>query len=286
MKTPILRNELSPNRLTTLLLIGLGLAGALLAPSQATAQNWHANQLAPNADWRDYFRAFNREDFTGAEPTVSVVNNPTYSKVWRINKPVGAKRAEFSRPEINDSDYSYQNNTRYYIGFRTRFKVMNSITRQDEGIAVFQFKTQGNLQQYYPFTMDWNPKTKEHQLALHGVVGSGSVASHKVVVWRQILQEDQWTSLVIGFNYSSDPNLGWVSIWRNGVKQTLGNLESGGNYSITKWGDNKRQAFHRTKDGYNYCKWGAYNEASRKYHMRVELSDLRLTPAMSTSKPW
>lgn len=259
-----------------------------IAAGQVSAQYWYANPDASGAVWRDYFKNFNQEDNGGTNPSVNIVNNSTYGKVWRINKPAGAKRAEFSRAQINGVDYDFDAGDTYYVGFRFRADVLNSITREDDEVTVFQWKASGsNQRQNYPFNMEWNPLTKEYSLNLYGPTTTGqSQSSRKATVWRSTLNENQWVTIVIGFKFSTDPGAGWVSLWKNGSKQTLSDVHHGSNYSISKWGDNNRQAYHRTKDGsYTYPKWGAYNESSRKYNINVDLSDLRIDTSYSSARP-
>jgi hypothetical protein len=261
-------------------------AGSLLLAAQvASAQTWYANPDASGASWDDFFANFNTEDNGGTNPTATVVSNATYGKVWKINKPSGAKRAEFSRPQINNVDYDFNTNGTYYIGFRANYDVVNNVTLNDEGVAVFQWKSEEAGTQNYPFNMSWNPKTKELSLNLYGP-GTTSQSSRIATVWRKTVNEGTWATIVIGFKFSTDANVGWVSIWYNGSKQTLSNIETGSNYSVTKWGDSNRQAYHRTKDtAYNYAKWGAYNEASRDYNMNVLLSDLRIATSYDAARP-
>lgn len=261
---------------------------ACLAAGHASAQYWYANPDASGADWRDYFKNFNTEDNGGTTPTVSIVNNSTYGNVWRINKPAGAKRAEFSRAQLSSVDYNFVAGNTYYIGFRFRADVLNNITLEDDDVTVFQWKSAGSgMMQNYPFNMEWNPKTKEYCLNLYGPTTTGqSQSSRKATVWKSTLNENQWVTIVIGFKFSTDPGDGWVSLWKNGSKQTLSNVETGSNYSISTFGDSNRKAYHRTKDGsYTYPKWGAYNESSRKYNLNVELSDLRIDTSYSSARP-
>lgn len=265
---------------------GLVFVAALAGASSVQAQaDWYANPDASGAEWQDYFKNFNAEDYTGTKPYVDIVTDSSYGKVWRISKPSGAKRGEFSRPEVNGSDFSFQEGTTYYIGFRTKFDIRNNLTWEDEEISIFQWKTEGNGEQNYPFNMEWNPGTEKLSL---NVFGHGSYqwqSQRRVKAWETSVNEDSWVTIVIGFKYSSDPNQGWVSVWKNGSKQVLGNLETN-QYTITKFSSDKKKAYHRTKDsGYNYAKWGIYNENARPYHINNHLSDLRIDTSYSVARP-
>lgn len=269
------------------LMSGFVVAATLIgAHSAMGSADWYANPDATNAKWQDYFKNFNTEDYNNTKPTVKIVNDSRYGKVWRISKNSGAKRAEFSRPEVNGSDFNFQDGSTYYIGFRTRFDIRNNITPQDEDVTVFQWKTEGNGDQNYPFNLEWNPGTEKLSLNLFGPGSQYSQSSRRVKAWEATVRENAWVTIVIGFKFSSNANNGWVSIWKNGSKQVLGNLETGTRYSISKFSSNSKAAYHITKDtGYNYAKFGIYNEASRKYHINNYLSDIQIDTSYSEARP-
>ncbi len=280
-------NHMTPDRIVSRKLkLGLFLSAFLFAVgSLSAAPDWYADPDASGASWDDYFKNFNREDSGGTTPTASVQTDSNYGKVWRIIKPAGAKRAEFSRPEVGGSDFNFQDGQTYYIGFRTKFYVQNSEPREDEEISAFQWKTEGNGLQNYPFNMEWNPGTEKLSLNLFGP-GTTSQSSRRVKAWEGSVKDSQWVTIVIGFKYSSDANSAYVSLWKNGSKQVLGNLETGSKYSITKFSSDKKKAYHKTKDtGYNYAKWGVYNENSRPYRIYNYLSDLRIDTSYSVARP-
>ena len=267
---------------------GLALAAmaAGLASSLHAAADWYANPDASGASWDDYFKNFNTEDYTGTKPSAAIATDSTYGKVWCITKPSGAKRAEFSRPTVNGSDFNFVEGTTYYIGFRARFDVISPTTFGNDEITVFQWKTDGNGDQNYPFNMEWNPSTSKLSLNLFGPGAQYSQSSRRATVWQGTVNENQWVTIVIGFKFSTDPNVGWVSIWKNGSKQVLSDISHGTRYSISKFSSDSKAAYHRTKDtGYNYAKFGIYNESSRIYEIKDYRSDLRIDTSYSEARP-
>jgi hypothetical protein len=219
---------------------------------------------SPDKPYKDSFRLLNKEP--GEAGTAIVINDPTMGKVWSINKPAGSKRTEFART----LGYIPNEGDKVYVGWRVKVNIEGS--RNPDGAVVFQLKTEGNGNQDHPVTVGYNGTT----ITVDGVdPGTGSCISCRSKTFcGKGMKENEWTSIVLGFKFSSNAEVGYVEVWINGVKQNLIN-------------DNAdKQSKHRTIDtGEMYFKWGAYNENSRDYNITVNMDEMRVAKTYALAEP-
>jgi len=218
----------------------------------------------PNKPLTDSFRQLNTEP--GEEGTATVVNDSVYGKVWKVNKPAGSKRAEFART----NGYIPAEGDKVYVGWRTKINIAGS-TNPDSGFAIFQLKTEDNGEQNHPVSIDYDGR----EMFVQGIdPGTGFVAPRTKTFCTKPMNENTWTSIVLGIKFSSNATVGYVEVWINGVKQSLLNDNS------------DKQSFHRTIDtGEMYFKWGAYNEAGRNFDISNYLCDMRVATSYTAAEP-
>ena len=224
----------------------------------------------PNRPLKASFRTLNRE--SGEAGTARAVDDPVHGKIWRVNKPSGSKRAEFARTTGSVNNYNIKNGDRVYVGWRVKVKVAGS-NKPNGGFAIFQLKTQGNLLQNHPVSIDYDASRKV--LNVQGIVpgksASDPVSPRKISFVKVPMNENTWTTIVLGFNFSKNAKVGFVEAWINGKKQNLLNQ------------NNQQQAYHRThEEGYMYFKWGAYNETSRRFNITVDMGDMRVGTTLAS----
>lgn len=224
----------------------------------------------PNLPLKDSFYNLNREP--GEDGTATTVNDPVYGKIWRINKPAGSKRTEFARTTGNVNNYKINNGDRVYVGWRVKVNVAGS-NKPDGGFAIFQLKTQDNLLQNHPVSIDYDASRKE--LNLQGITpGTGPVSPRIFSFCKHPMNENTWTTIVLGFKFSKEykeAEVGFVEAWINGVKQDL----------IDQ--NDQQQSYHRThEEALMYFKWGAYNELSRPFDITVDMDEMRVGTTLAS----
>ena len=240
----------------------------LLAFSFADARVlWYGD---PNRPLTASFRTLNRE--SGEAGTARAVDDPVHGKIWRVNKPAGSKRAEFARTTGSVNHYNIKDGDRVYVGWRVKVNVAGS-RKPNGGFAIFQLKTRGNLLQNHPVSIGYDASRK--MLNLQGInPGTGFVSPRKFTFTEHPMNEDTWTTIVLGFKFSKaykKDKVGFVEAWINGVKQDLIDQNS------------RQQSYHRThEEGYMYFKWGAYNETSRNFNITVDMGDMRVGTTLAS----
>ena len=65
-------------------------------------------------------------------------------------------------------------------------------------------------------------------------------------VWTTNLARGEWTDLVVRVKFSTNPDVGFVEIWKNGQQQTLENGSTRMSYATLKPGQNGCGALHRS----------------------------------------
>ena len=232
---------------------------------------WYAD---PNKPYTDNFYNLNREP--NEEGTSAVMIDSKYGKVWKVNKPVGSKRTEFSRTQPKEptgvNTYIPNEGDSVYTGWRWKGEIEGSEFPAKE-FAIFQNKSQHNASQNHPVNIDWDGKEMMLKIVKQG---TGSVGSRSSIIWKKAIPENQWVAIMLKMTYSRDAKVGSVELWIDGEKQNL----------VGQNNDTERRIFHRTLDDEgNYSKWGAYNEASRNFNITVYLDEMRVAKDFETANP-
>ncbi len=238
----------------------------------------------PNKPLNDVFYRFDSGNYPGdicpggdgtAVSTAGTTIDPVYGKVWTVNKPQKRKRGEFAR-----TSYVPAENQTLYYGWRWKIQ---STPRLTSGIAVFQWKTEGDGQnantQNYPLNLGYANEVLS--LNIYGPCYpetsscGGSINDGKITLWTKPVKEGEWVTIVIKLKLSRDKNVGEVEFWFNGMQQTFSNNPAK-RYSINLSAD-KKIAYHKTFDGYvTYPKWGAYNSASCSFEVKTFYDQMRI----------
>ena len=217
--------------------------------------------------------------------TATTVQDPTYNRlVWTIHKPVGIERAEFARTDGTKQNYVPKSGDDIYIGYHWK---INTSPALNAGIIVFQWKSTGNNLQDYPFKLMYDGQ----QLSMtctgplyNGGNGTGSVQTYTTTVWNQSLALNTWAALIFHVKVSSDPNVGFLEIYFNGVKQTLSNSNPA--KSGVKLGNNNTTAYCKTLDiSGNICKWGAYDGPVCNYITQTYYDEMHIATTLSEAQP-
>lgn len=217
---------------------------------------WHGD---PNKNYLKSFYRLSRE--SGETGTVSTVNDAQYGKVWKLNKPNGDKRCEFARTEGTENSYTPKEGDVLYLGWRMKANITGSSS--PTGFGVFQWKSSNTHSQNYPFTFSYVNGSKLELNAFDA--GTSCQSCRKEVLLSHTLPENKWVSIVLGIKVSKTESKGYLECWINGVKQDLNGD-----------GANKRFTHRTLDDNGNYCKWGAYSEASRNFNVDVHLDEMRM----------
>jgi len=166
--------------------------------------------------------------------SVTAVNDPTYGRVWRYNKPAGLERCESHGIKVNGNNYVFQNGSTYYLGWR--FKLSNTVNNN----ANMQWKV---FPAPGPANLNW-------PLALKMIDDRVVLLNRKDVdevfqIWSAPFQADTWYHFVFAVKLSNVRDGGYVEVWLNGVKQTFSN-------GLDRW-------VCRLYDDDHVCpKWGVY----------------------------
>jgi hypothetical protein len=171
--------------------------------------------------------------------SVTAANDTTHGTVWRYNKPSGSDRCESHGIKVNGNNYTFQNGSTYYLGWRYR------LSSTVDNNAQFQWKV---FPAPGPAGLNW-------PLALKVVNGRAVMLNRKGIrtdgsyevyeIWSAPIVANTWYHMVLAVKLSNMRDGGYVEIWLNGVQQTL----LGG---TTRWAC-------RLYDNDHVCpKWGVY----------------------------
>lgn len=216
----------------------------------------------PNRNYKDSFYRLSRE--SGETGTVTTTNDATHGKVWVVNKPNGDKRCELARTEGTVNSYTPKEGDMLYLGWRMKVEIAGS--NSPSGFAVFQWKSTNTHSQNYPFIFGYGGNSIE--MSAYDA-GTGSQSSRQEKLCSKFVGEGNWVSIVVAVKVSKNENIGYLECWYDGVKQTM----PGGGTRFK----------HRTlDDNGNYCKWGAYNEASRNFNITVSFDEMRFGTTLAS----
>lgn len=227
-----------------------------------------------------FYRVSREGDSGDPDPTgtITTIDDSEYGKIWKVFKPAGDKRCEFARTEGTGNKYRIKEGDRVYVGWRVKMHVSGD--EKPQGYAQFQLKTEGNGWQNHPVDMGFNPTAST--LNVSGIYPTdkpdASVSNRTTTFYTQIMKEDEWTEIVLGFNFSQDPNVSFVEVWINGVRRLLTDTD----------GKKVFKAYHRTIDrtvdnsgpATMYFKWGIYNAACKPYEVTAYFDEMRIGTAL------
>lgn len=162
--------------------------------------------------------------------TITVVDDPTYGKVFRCYHPPSSGRCETSHLP---GDLHAKEGDLWYIGWR--FKVEMPQNQTDN--AVFQWKSYPSGKQNWP-------------IILKHMSGTMTLLYHNPnyqseYPWKTATVTDKWISIVLAIKVSRDPKAGYMEFWHDGAQQTLSNGAT-------------RYPGRTLDDGFNDPKWGIY----------------------------
>ena len=152
----------------------------------------------------------------------------------------GKERTESSGTETNGGAFLPAYNTDYYIGWRAMWDPMPI---NPGWVALMQMHGYGVTGQGAP-------------LVLRAVNGDGTLSlqananGYDTNIWAMSFHTNLWQGFVLHVLLSTNPSVGYVEMWVNGVQQTFTNGAT--RYYVPTW-DNADGSY---QDSYNKLKWG------------------------------
>jgi len=224
----------------------LGVLGILPAiPAKATLL-WEAKSSLGTS-------VFEGLDIDESGGTVTVVSDPLgkYGNVYQYYLPdepsgFGKERTESSGTVQNGTTFRVSYNTDYYIGWRAMW---NPMPINPGWVALFQMHGYGVSGQGAP-------------LVLRAVNGDGNIylqANANGVdtnFWHMPFRGNVWQGFVAHVFLSTNPAVGYVEFWVNGVPQVFNNGQT--RWYAPTW-DNVDGVW---QDSYNKLKWGVYRSGA------------------------
>lgn len=276
------------HRLLPLILLSFGFC--LDASAQVI---WSAD---PNesTNVNDFFRRFDEGNYPQdyckspgdeagvAHSGVTTPTDPTYGRVWKVNKPKNRKRGELARAEGEVKFYEPSEGDDIYIGWRWKIDTEDGAKITDEA-TVWQWKSISPHDQNYPLNMEY-----DGDLTLNAwgpdYANNTSQSSVRTVLWRKAIPQDTWVTFVVRIKVDKDDFGGLVQFWYNGVQQELGNANS--NKYRVNISEDKLTVSHRTNDGKGvYPKWGIYNKKSCAYDVSAYFHDMKIGRSLDSVLP-
>jgi hypothetical protein len=171
----------------------------------------------------------------GGSGSVTAASDSVHGRVWRYNKPKGLDRCESHGIKVNGSNYTFQNGSTYFIGWRSR---LSSTVNNNANFQWKVFPSPG------PAGLNW-------PLALKMVNGRATILNRKATndvstIWSTPVSANTWNQYILSVKLSKVRDGGYVELWFNGVKQTFSN-------------GTQRWACQLFDDRTHVCpKWGVY----------------------------
>jgi hypothetical protein len=163
--------------------------------------------------------------------SVTAVSDASQGRVWRYFKPSSTNRCENHGISVGGRRYVFQNNTTYYLGWRS--KLSTTINNN----AFFQWKSYGNHIQNYPVLLKM---ISGRATLMYRAPGEPCCRT----LWSRAISANTWNHFALGLRLSSSASSGWIEFYFNGARQTLSN-------GSTRYPG-------RTLDDINEPKWGIY----------------------------
>lgn len=214
------------------------------------------------------------DEYTKKEGTIKPIDGSEYGTIWEVHKPADNKRCEFARTEGDNNYYEIKDGDRVYVGWRVKMDIKGQ--EMPDSYLQFQLKTEDNGWQNHPVSIEFEPKISS--LIVAGIypvdTPDASVSNRTTKFCTVDMKENEWTEIVLGFNFSTNPEISFVEVWINGVRQLL---TDGKGARVFK-------AYHRTIDmkadnsgpAHMYFKWGIYNAASAPYDIYGYFDEMRV----------
>ena len=144
--------------------------------------------------------------------SVTRASDATHGNVWRYYKPSGLDRCESHGIKVNGSNYTFQNGSTYFLGWRSK------LSSTVDNNANFQWKV---FPSPGPASLNW-------PLALKMVGGRATLLNRKAenevyTIWQSSTSANTWYHYIFEVRLSSSRDGGYVRLWRNGVRQTFSN---------------------------------------------------------------
>ncbi len=228
-------------------LFALLLPFLLLAGTARATLIWQADPTRGTAN----FENLNIDEPGG---TITVAPDPLgqYGNVFKYYLPdetngFGKERTESKGTVTPSGTYTLQNNTDYYIGWRSMW---NPMPVNPGWVALFQVHGYGPTGQPAP-------------LVLRCINSDGTVSFQNGVTggnqefWQTPFHTNLWQNFVVHINISADTNVGYVEVWYNGVNQTLP-----GGVSVNGASRLYCQTLDPTAGSYDAVKWGVYRSGA------------------------
>jgi hypothetical protein len=185
--------------------------------------------------------------------TISVVSDPLgqFGSVYRYDLPdepsgFGKERCESRGTVQNGTTFRMSYNTEYYIGWRAMW---NPMPINPGWVALMQMHGYGVTGQGAP-------------LVLRAVNGDGNLYLQNNAngvdtnFWHTTFKSDVWQGFVLHVFLSTNPAVGYIELWNNGVQQTFNNGQ-------TRWyGPTWDNVDGTWQDSYNLLKWGCYRSGA------------------------
>ena len=143
--------------------------------------------------------------------SVTAVDDATYGKIWRYNKPAGLDRCE----SHGTNTVTFSNGQSYYLGWR--YKLSNTVNNN----AQFQWKVWPSPG---PAGLNWPLALKcvNNRAVLLNRKGINPDGSYEVYeIWSTPITANVWNEMVLHTVVSNQRDGGYVEVWYNGVQQTL-----------------------------------------------------------------
>ncbi len=218
----------------------------LAAPRLHATLIWSADTTRGTAN-------FENLDIDETGGTITVASDPLgqYGNVFKYYLPdepsgFGKERTESKGTVTPSGNYQLQNNTDYYIGWRSMWNPMPS---NPGWVALFQIHGYGPSGQPAPLVFR--------------LLGDGNLSAQNGVTggnndfWHVPFKLNTWQNFVVHINLSSSASVGYVEIWYNGVNQTLAGGVSVGGVSRLYC-----QTVDPTSGSYDALKWGVYRSGA------------------------
>ncbi|MFC9243889.1 heparin lyase I family protein [Streptomyces sp. NPDC057136] len=228
----------------------LALPAAILAWSVIVASPASAS-LTWDGDTTNGIGVFGSLECPSPGGIVSAAQTDGHGDIWRYTKAVGIDRCESKGIRIGGSNYTFQNNSTYYLGWESKLST-TSLASGD--FVVFQWKSYPNSSQNYPVLM-----TVSGGSANLYYIEPGEVWNK---IWSAPIAAFDWHRFAFAIHTSDSTTGGWIELRLDGAQQTF--INGSTRYTGRTW------------DTYNDPKWGAYDRDHPENEIINRIDSLKL----------
>ena len=154
--------------------------------------------------------------------SVTMIQDPDLGNVWKMNKPLNRKRAEFARFEGSKNSLSPKEGDDLYISWQWKIDTVDD-AKIDKEITVFQWKSASPHNQNYPLNLEYDGDLTLNAWGAN-YKGKVSQSSRRTILWRKAVPQGEWVSLIVRVKVNKNDFGGIVQFWFNGEQQALANL--------------------------------------------------------------